>query len=458
MTDTLLREIGDAFGLDRDALVRIVGEGTLPSCFDVTPLAAMSIGMAGVMVSRLAAGSAAAPAVVFVDRNLASLWFGLSLRPIGWRLPPIWDEVAGDYQGKDGWIRLHTNAPHHRAAAIAVLGVEEHRDAVARAVAAWDIERLETAVVEAGGAAAAMRRFENWAEHPQGTAVAKEPLVIWEEHESVAAKPLRGRDQRPLAGLRVLDLTRVLAGPAATRFLAGFGADVLRIDPPGWDEAVAVQEMTVGKRCARLDLRSGEDRMTFETLLADADVLVHGYRAEALARLGYGPEKRRALNPGLIDVSLNAYGWSGPWSGRRGFDSLVQMSSGIADFGMKRAGADKPVPLPVQALDHATGYFMAAAVLHALALRQREGRVFSARLSLARTAHLLAGHRSDQPSGALPVATDDDLDPHIEETVWGPARRVRFPLIIEGLAPRWSYPAGPLGASSPQWAGSISSG
>lgn len=452
MAADLLRDIGDAFGIDRDDLLEVVGEGALPSFFDVTGLATTSIGMAGAMLARLNAGGVADPVAVIVDRRLASLWFGLSIRPMGWKLPPIWDAVAGDYQARDGWIRLHTNAPHHRAAAMAVLGIPEDRDAVIRAVAGWEAEALETAIVEAGGCAAAMQNFEDWLKHPQGAAVAKEPLVIWDEHEAVTGKPQHQRNH-PLQGMRVLDLTRVLAGPAATRFLAGFGAEVLRIDPPGWDEAVAVQEMTLGKRCARLDLENADDRVVFEALLAGADVLVHGYRDGALRGLGYGSAERHALNPGLIDVRLNAYGWSGPWSGRRGFDSLVQMSSGIADFGMKRAGAEKPFPLPVQALDHATGYLMAAAVLRALALRQQEGRVLSARLSLARTAHLLAETSSDEQSPNLSTETDDDLDPRLEDTAWGTAQRVCFPLTIEGLPPvTWPYPAGPLGTSLPVWA------
>lgn len=443
--------INKAFDVDPGDLLEVVGEGTLPSFFDVTGLATTSVGMAGAMLSRLNAGDGIDPAAVTVDPRLASLWFGLSIRPMGWELPPIWDAVAGDYQAKDGWIRLHTNASHHRAAAMAVLGVPEDRDAVARAVAGWDAEALEMAIVEAGGCAAAMRSFESWSQHPQGAAVAREPLVIWDEHAPTTPKQVSLNKQRPLDGLRVLDLTRVLAGPAATRFLAGFGADVLRIDPPGWDEAVAVQEMTLGKRCARLDLKNSDDRVIFEALLAGADVLVHGYRDGALRGLGYGSDERRALSPGLIDVRLNAYGWSGQWSGRRGFDSLVQMSSGIADFGMKRAGAEKPFPLPVQALDHATGYLMAAAVLHALDRRQRQGRVLSAKLSLARTAHLLSGTNRATLSDGLSAETDNDLDPKLESTVWGPARRVRFPLSIKGLAPRWPYPAGPLGTSSPVW-------
>lgn len=161
--------------------------------------------------------------------------------------------------------------------------------------------------------------------------------------------------RRPLAGIKVLDFTRVLAGPVATRFLAGLGADVLRIDPPEWDEPGVVPDVILGKRCARLDLHTAEDRRVFEALLARADIVVHGYRPGAMARLGYDEGERRTINPGLVDVSLCAYGWTGPWAGRRGFDSLVQMSIGIAEAGMRWQQAERPVPLPVQALDHATG-------------------------------------------------------------------------------------------------------
>ena len=232
--------------------------------------------------------------------------------------------------------------------------------------------------------------------------------------------------RQPLRGLRVLDLSRVLAGPVAGRFLAAYGADVLRIDPPQWDEPGVVPEVTLGKRCAGLDLRMPDERRTFEELLRDADVLVHGYRPGALARLGYDGETLRVLNPRLLDVSLNAYGWSGPWAQRRGFDSLVQMSCGIAEHAMRREHAHRPVPLPVQALDHATGYLMAAAVLRALAIRQCCGKVLSAKLSLPRVAGLLLSTKRSKPFCGLSPVASDDFEPRIEETAWG--RRVSHPL------------------------------
>jgi hypothetical protein len=355
--------------------------------------------------------------------------------------------VAGDYRTSDGWIRLHTNAPHHRAAALRVLGVDVDRAAVEAAVARWTSEELEAAVVDAGGASAAMRSIAAWDRHPQGASVAAEPLFA-AEPTSAAERNWQPRPGRPLAGVRVLDLTRVLAGPVATRLLAGWGATVLRIDPPGWDEPGVIPEMLLGKRTARLDLRTRPGRDHFATLLADADVLVSGYRSDALDRLGFDVAARAALHPGLVDVALDAYGWTGPWRTRRGFDSLVQMSAGIADAGMHALGRDRPTPLPVQALDHATGYLIAAAVLRGLAQRSESGMGNSWRLSLARTARLLvdAGRQpADDPPGEAAVGDA------IEHTSWGPARRVEPPLSVDGAPLSWELPARALGSDAAEW-------
>ena len=249
--------IWEAVGGPRQALERLAvqGEGALPSVFPVSDLAAASVGVAGLAVSELIGLAGAAAPPVRVDRRLASFWFGTTLRPQGWELPPLWDSVAGDYRAADGWIRLHTNAPHHRAAALAVLGAPADRAAVAEVVARWEAGALESAVVGQGGCAAAMHSQQAWAAHPQGRAVQAEPLLHWTEAALSQPMPTprawRPVPGRPLQGVRVLDLTRILAGPTATRFLAGCGAEVLRIDPPGWDEPGTVPEVTLGKRCAR---------------------------------------------------------------------------------------------------------------------------------------------------------------------------------------------------------------
>lgn len=450
----LSEAIWTALGGDVDRLQHLGfrGEGSLPSAFRVSDLAAASIASAGLALSEWLEPSAALSPPVVVDRRLASFWFSTSLRAQGWAPPGMWDTIAGDYRASDGWIRLHTNAPHHRAAALSILGVRAERDLVAAAVADWSADALEQAVVATGGCAARMVSQDEWLRHPQGIAVASEPLVWRDEFPGAPSPKWPVHRERPLAGIRVLDLTRVLAGPVATRFLAGFGAEVLRIDPPDWDEPGVVPEVTLGKRCARLDLRSPDDRERFLLLLASADVLVHGYRADALERVGLGSDVRRALAPGLVDVSLNAYGWSGPWQARRGFDSLVQMSVGIADGGRHWRGEDKPIPLPVQALDHATGYLLAAAALRGLALRRLRGAGSRWRLSLARTARLLVDAGGQAPDMIdLAAESTADLAPGVESTPWGPARRLQPPLRLAGSPMYWDLPATELGSSLALW-------
>ncbi len=429
-----------------------MGSGDLPSVFSVSDLAAAAVGAAGAAVAELIGAVFGKTPPVVVDQRLSSLWFGWSIRPLGWKLPSPWDAIAGDYRTADGWIRLHTNAPHHRDAVLAVLGVTAERSEVERAALSHDAETLEQAVVQRGGCAAAMRSGSAWSQHPQGRTVRAEPLIFSRQTEEVS--PLGWQPpsrERPLHNLRVLDLTRVLAGPVATRFLAGFGADVLRIDPPGWDEPGVVPEVTIGKRCARLDLRESTSRDHFEQLLSEAHVLVHGYRADALEALGFEARARRRIRPGLIDVSLNAYGWTGPWRNRRGFDSLVQMSSGIAAAGMRALGKDRPTPLPVQALDHATGYLMAAAVIRGLMHRLGNGRGFEARASLARTAQLLVEVPAGRTEASFEASRDTDFSLELERTAFGQAQRLKPPVIVGDAAMHWDQPAASLGSSPARW-------
>jgi crotonobetainyl-CoA:carnitine CoA-transferase CaiB-like acyl-CoA transferase len=450
----LTREAWTAIGGDAGAVdsVAFLASGGLPSTFPVTDFAGATVATAALAIAELLEKRGGRPQSIAIDRRLASLWFSMSLRPQGWKMPAIWDPVAGDYRARDGWIRLHTNAPHHRAAAERVLGPQRDKEGMAQAIARWAKGELEAAIVAAKGCAAEMRSLAEWATHPQGLAVAAEKLV---HREATAAAPpphWAVPPSRPLQGLRVLDLTRVLAGPVASRCLAAYGADVLRIDPPGWDEPGIVPEVTLGKRCARLDLRQPADRARFAALLSQADILLHGYRPGALDGLGFDPATRRALSPGLIDVCLDAYGWSGPWARRRGFDSLVQMSSGIADAGMRWRNADKPVPLPVQALDHGTGYLMAATAISGVTKRLTDGNGMTARLSLARTAKLLVDAGSGHASPALAAETPSDLSPTIENTDWGTARRIVPPIAIPGTPMRWDLPARKLGSAEPRWA------
>lgn len=433
--------------------VRIEGGGHLASCFGVTDFLAESIGVAGIAIAEAsqALGQRGDLAKVRVDRRLASLWAGYSIAPQGWEMPPAWDDIAGDYRASDGWIRLHTNAANHRAAALRVLGCAATPDAVRQEVANWRATDLEAAVVAEGGVAAEMRSHAEWMAHPQGALLAAAPLVQRDPVRPIRLRDFGGTAARPLAGLRVLDLTRILAGPVATRFLAGFGADVLRLDPPDWEEATLAPEVTLGKLCARLDLRIPTGQEKFATLLSEADVLVHGYRPDALEALGIGDLWRRKVAPDLIEVTLNAYGWQGPWASRRGFDSLVQMSGGIAAAGQDWAGAEKPMPLPVQALDFATGYLMAAAVATALRDAALGKLVSTARLSLATTAEALMVRPPSRDSAPIGKAAANDYAPEIEDTVWGKAKRLWSPLILSGAPMQWNRGAVPLGEDQPIW-------
>jgi hypothetical protein len=439
------------------AAAQVRGRGdALPSAFAVGDLATAAVAAANLATAELWAArrGAAVPAVI-VDRVAVAAAFRSEalFRPDGWERPAVWDPMAGDYRSADGWVRLHTNYAHHRRAVVDVLHATD-RATVARAVATWQADDLEQAVVDAGGCAAALRTEAAWATHPQGVAVAREPLVA-----TTAVSGSSGvtawdtvTPNRALSGIRVLDLTRVIAGPVATGFLAAHGAQVVRVDPVDFEEVPALLPLTTAaKLCCRLDLTTIGDRDAFDELVAGADVVVSGLRPGALAGLGYDDDALRDRNPDLVIVAHDAYGWTGPWAGRRGFDSLVQLSTGIA--ARSRLDDGPPVPLPAQALDHATGYLIAAAVARALTERLGGAGVCTRHLSLARTAHLLTELSGPDRTVAGEALTDQEVNGALEAvtTTWGSAHRVRWPGAIAGTAPTSGRPAGPLGSADARW-------
>lgn len=455
----LIKALWRAIGEGTEPMPSVVIEGTaggLPSVYEVAAFATACVGVASAAASELwAARTGTIARMARVDRTHAAVAFRSEryLTPIGWTLPPVWDPIAGDYETRDGFVRLHTNYAYHRTAALRVLGVTEDREAVARRVRTMNAEDLEHDVVREGGCAAKMRTAAEWAAHPQGIAVASAPLVSWETTRNGPKLSLGGAPERPLAGVRVLDLTRVIAGPVCTRTLAAQGADVLRIDPPEFQEVDALLgDTTGGKRRATLDLHDARDRDKFEQLVGEAHAIVHGFRSDAMQRLGFSTERLRALQPSLAIVTNDAYGFDGPWATRRGFDSLVQMSCGIAARGKERVGGAVPVPMPAQALDHGTGYLLAAATCRALTRGVLHGEAVTAKLSLARTAHVLTslGDGGDPSARQL---TPADAAPYLERTAsaFGPLDRVRCPVRIEGSAPQWTREPGPLGVDSASW-------
>ena len=254
----------------------------------------------------------------------------------------------------------------------------------------WDAEAFETAAYAAGGVVAMMRSHEEWSDLPHAKALAALPLITIEKIGEAAPKPWPSGD-RPLAGLRVLDLSRVIAGPVAGRTLAAHGADVLLISGP---DLPAIPWLTIdtgrGKLTGFVELKSEQGRAILcATLLAQADIFSQGYRPQALASLGFSPQDAAQISPGIVYVTLSAYGHAGPWADRRGFDSLVQTATGFNHAEGQAAGVDGPKELPAQILDHATGYLMAFGAMMARARQSREGGSWHVRVSLAQTGRWL---------------------------------------------------------------------
>jgi crotonobetainyl-CoA:carnitine CoA-transferase CaiB-like acyl-CoA transferase len=435
-------------GMDPPAGLDVSGDGAvLASPYRVDTAAAAAVAVTTLAAGRLWQVRGGPQPRVRVDVRHASLAFRSEryLR-VDDQAPAVWGDLSGDYRAADGWVRLHANYPTHRDAIVRALGVADDRERVAAAVAGRPALDVEDAVVAAGGAAAALRTPGDWAAHPQGVAVASLPLVGFERVGDAPARPLPTAD-RPLEGVRVLDLSRVIAGPVAGRTLAAYGADVLRV---GADHLALVPALVVdtgfGKRFTHLDLRTDAGRDALRDLIRGADVVLQAYRPGALEGLGFGPRECAALRPGLVYVSISAWGQAGPWWQRRGFDSLVQLATGIA-----WSDAGRPVALPAQTLDHGTGWLAAMAAMEGLRRRASVGGSWHARLSLARTARWLDGlGRSPAGPGTGEPGYPDDLVSTIDSD-FGVLDHVRPPGALDGYRPHWVTPPHRPGADAPTW-------
>ncbi|MFF2083178.1 CoA transferase [Nocardia sp. NPDC058176] len=403
---------------------------------------------------RAASGPAVRPVVVDPTRVTAAFAGERLFRHSG-AAPSIFSPLSGFFRTADGWVRTHANYPHHRRRLAGALELADDVDAeqVAARLAAMSAAEVEALALDAGAIAVRVRAEGEWSGSPMGRAAAAGPLVALERRadggstgqvtagtDAPAAQPTPPRSglghaptlDRPLRGIRVLDLTRVLAGPVATRTLALLGADVLRIDPPRLPEIDwQFRDTCQGKRSTLLDLRT--NLALFEQLLDEADILVTGYRPGALAALGV------RTRPGLIHASVSAWGVAGPWGDRRGFDSIVQAATGIS---LIEGSTDRPGALPAQALDHASGYLLAAGVVDALRSRTDDGHGRDVRVSLARTASwLLSGDRTPDHPAAEPPDPADTVT-HGDITTAAPA--------FAGYAD-YRWPAPEYGGHDPRW-------
>lgn len=398
------------------------------------------------------------PAVRVDDGAVAAAFTSERQLLVDGRAPVGFAPLSRFWRTADGWVRTHANYPHHRERLLSALGAGAAEESeVEAALAERSAVEAEEAVYAAGGLAVAVRTPEEWARHPQAAAVAGRPLVERERLGTARARVLvplpAGTPLLPAAGLRVLDLSRVIAGPVATRTLALLGADVLRVDPPQLPELPDQHADTgFGKRSAVLDLRTG--RRAFDDLLATADVVVTGYRPGALDRFGLSAEALAERRPGLVVAELSAWGAYGPWRERRGFDSLVQAATGIA---ATEGTPERPGALPAQVLDHGTGHLLAAAVLRALTEQSYDGCGRLVRVALARTARWLAeevtADATEAASSHASQASSEDAGPWLAErdSPLGRLRYARPPVTFEDGPADWARPPGRWGTDEARW-------
>jgi crotonobetainyl-CoA:carnitine CoA-transferase CaiB-like acyl-CoA transferase len=438
-----------------DAVELTGAEPALPSSFAIGTAAQASIAASAAAANelwRLRTGRRQRVSVAMRDATIefrSERYMRVDGKPVG----ESWDKIAGLYRSGDGrFVRLHTNFPHHRDGMLKLLGCDYDRAAVQKALDGWEAEKFETAAAEAGLVATATRSFAEWDAHPQGQAVASLPVFSIERIGDAPAQPLP-KVSRPLSGIKVLDLTRVIAGPVCGRTLAAHGADVMLVAGPHLPSiAPLVVDTGRGKLSTFIDLRGAEGRDTLAALLRDADIFVQGYRPGAIAGREFGPEAAARIKPGIVYVTLSAYGHAGPWANRRGFDSLVQNANGLNISEAEAFGAAQPKPLPAQAIDHASGYLLAFGAMTALARRATEGGSWHVRVSLAQTGQWLRGlGRIDGIKAHDPELAD--VADRIEESAsgFGKLTAVRDSVVMSETPPRWERPAVPLGTHKPVW-------
>ena len=392
-----LRHVWQLTGLPQDALERVrldVTEPTLPTSYHVAAAATATIAAAGLAAEELWRLRSGEEQTVSVSSRHAETEFFSEHRVIidGNEEKRLWGPIAGLYKCGDGrWVRIHANYPHHEAGVLKVLGCEPKREVVEKVLQSWKAQDFEDACGELGLVVFMMRSADEWAEHGQARALEKLPLFDIEKIGDGPVEPLPANGAQPLSGINVLDLTRVIAGPVCGRTLAVHGADVLRISAARLPRDPLMLELDGGrgKRSTFIDLKEASGRAELEALARKADVFVQGYRPGAMDANGFSPERLAELHPGIVSVSISAWGHEGPWAHRRGFDSLVQTASGINHGEAQAAGIDGPKPLPCQALDFGSGYLMALGAMAALHKRATEGGSWRVRVALARTGRWL---------------------------------------------------------------------
>ena len=441
-----------------DTVTLTGAEPALPSSFRIGTAAQVSIAASALAAAEVHYLRTGQRQDIAVDMRDAAVLFRSEryLTLEGTPLPEPMDPIFGLFPCGDGrWVRLHTNFPHHRDGVLRVLGNVPHdRGAVTTALQTWAAADFEQACAEAGLVVTMARSFAEWDAHPHGKLVATTPPVIIERIGDAPPQSLTPHPKRPLADVRVLDLTRAVAGPVAGRALASHGADVLLITAAHLPSIVPLTIDTGrGKRSAQLDLRDTAARATLRELAGGVDIFLQGYRPGAIGGHGFSPEELAAIRPGVICVSLSAYGHVGPWSDRRGFDSLVQNANGMNIAEAEVAGVATPKPLPCQANDHASGYLLAFGAMAALHRRATEGGSWHVRIGLAPTAQWIRSLGRVEMGFAAPDPSREGVADRLEtiDSGFGRLTVVRDAPRMSLTPPSWELPSVPLGSHPPAW-------
>jgi hypothetical protein len=473
----IARDIWLGLGLPADALEQLVltGEGNgIPSSFNIGALAQSTIALSALSAAvvhsfrtKLAVPRITVPLRHAVTEFRSERYWLLDGKPN----PYAFSVVGGVHRAQDGYVRIHDAFPHHRDGALRLLGLDEHasKQDVAAAVLKWKALELENKGIGTGLVIAALRSFEEWDRSPQAPFTAKFPVSTKRLNSKTGSEPspkttsFQSRSftilpTKCLQGLRVLDLSRVIAAPLAGKTLAAHGADVLWVTSPNLPDLPEVDiDMGRGKRTIQLDLHLAEDRKVLLNLAREADVFLQGYRPGALEALGFGPEQIAAVNPSIIYANLSAYGSEGPWSQRRGFDSIVQTCSGLNVAEAEHYGQENIAqrPLPCQALDHGSGYLLATGINAALYKRSIEEGAWIVDVSLAGTMAYL------RSLGQWPGRTGFEYEEigrseamtYLEQKTsgFGEFQAVSHSAHIDGMQVGWDVMPKRLGSDKPQW-------
>jgi crotonobetainyl-CoA:carnitine CoA-transferase CaiB-like acyl-CoA transferase len=363
---------------------------------------------------------------------------------------PITRPMTQPWPTKDGrWFLPHFSLAHLQARVQGVLGCEATPESVAKAVATWDALDLEAAIDEAKGCGAMVRSNAEWLDHPHGKALKAKPVVEIIKIGDSDPEPFPSGD-RPLSGIRALDLTRILAGPIAARTLAENGADVLMVAAehlPQVDEHV--MDTSHGKRSCFIDLKTSEGVAQLKELVRAADVFSQGYRPGMLENLGFGAEQLAEIRPGIISLSISCFGADGPFSHRPGWEQVGQTVTGICQEG----SPDRPKLLPAAACDYTTGYLGAYGALLALARRAKEGGSYLVRVSLCQSGMFIYRQGKTAPVEDGIGLSEAELNSiRIDTTpASGPLRHLGPVLKLSETQPHWSRPTPALGGDAAAW-------